>query len=188
MKFKIEFEIECGEFTCASAPGKWCRFARTQRFGTEVYCEKFSSTRSKFGQLGFRFEPLEVKDGWTMRHPDCLEATKEEGQMSENKKQEMDIRVAFNILKSEIEDRIERKQVIVNDSTACEALALFESQIEAGEQLEEISKEQLDIIQMRMDEFRKLQQAAKAVIDAGDDSDKLRSACGALQEAINEQA
>ena len=33
MKYKIELEIECGEETCASEPGKFCRWFGSKSFG-----------------------------------------------------------------------------------------------------------------------------------------------------------
>jgi|WetSurMetagenome_2_1015567.scaffolds.fasta_scaffold01544_18 hypothetical protein len=58
MKFSITFDIECGETTCASKPGEFCRFfANDLRGGGRCYL---------FGGL---FD----EDGWIQRHPDCLE-------------------------------------------------------------------------------------------------------------------
>ena len=58
MKKKICFEIECGEKTCASEPGKFCRFFNPSLNGKDS-CYLF----------GRVFE----SDGWIQRHPDCLE-------------------------------------------------------------------------------------------------------------------
>ena len=68
MKIQIKLDIECGELTCASTPGMFCKYFYTQRFGTIDHCHLFS----KMGVYGGLYEPLEVKDGWTLRHPDCL--------------------------------------------------------------------------------------------------------------------
>lgn len=39
--------IECGETTCASEPGKFCRFLWIQKFGTEFVCGIFSEPGTK---------------------------------------------------------------------------------------------------------------------------------------------
>lgn len=31
-------EVECGETTCASEPGKFCRFVGSKHFGTQPIC------------------------------------------------------------------------------------------------------------------------------------------------------
>lgn len=63
----LELPIQCGETTCASAPGKFCPQVRTSRFGTAYLCHLFSEQ----GHKG-RWEELAEKDGWLQRHPDCL--------------------------------------------------------------------------------------------------------------------
>lgn len=75
MKLKLILEIECGEFTCASEPGKFCKFVCTQRFGTENTCHIFSGWGHK------RRIPLDEieegeKKGWLARHPECLKHTR----------------------------------------------------------------------------------------------------------------
>jgi len=74
MKQTIKFEIECGEKTCASEPGKFCRFFQVSRFGTIPSCKLFSEQ----GARG-NWEPLEEKDGWLQRHPECIRRSKEDG-------------------------------------------------------------------------------------------------------------
>ncbi len=66
MKAKLILNIVCGETTCASEPGKFCKFVRTQRFGTENVCHIFSEAKST----------LEEKDGWIQRHKECLKTAK----------------------------------------------------------------------------------------------------------------
>lgn len=39
MKRTITIEIDCGETTCYSEPGKPCPMVRTRRFGQVYYCE-----------------------------------------------------------------------------------------------------------------------------------------------------
>jgi hypothetical protein len=68
MKATILFEIECGEKTCASEPGKFCEFTRVPANG-DAYCALFSSP-GKFNVIRLR-----DSEGWLMRHEKCLEAT-----------------------------------------------------------------------------------------------------------------
>lgn len=57
MRCKLEFEIVCGESTCAEVPGKFCKFLRWSMNGkTDCFF---------FGQL------IDI-DGWTQRHEDCV--------------------------------------------------------------------------------------------------------------------
>lgn len=66
----LQLEISCGETTCASEPGKFCSFLSTRRFGTITYCQIFSEVDLRGREL-----PLELKDGWTQRHPLCMKNT-----------------------------------------------------------------------------------------------------------------
>ena len=54
----IEIKINCGEKTCASSPGLFCRFCNLR----EISCQLF-------GKL---FE----EDNWIMRHPNCKSVKK----------------------------------------------------------------------------------------------------------------
>ena len=65
MKATIQFE--CGETTCASEPGKFCRFLRTELCGTKWMCNAFE-------------EPLreDLEDGWLQRCSQCLAECKGE--------------------------------------------------------------------------------------------------------------
>jgi hypothetical protein len=38
----LTLEIECGEFTCASEPGKFCRFVVHKNFGCHEVCLLFN--------------------------------------------------------------------------------------------------------------------------------------------------
>lgn len=63
---RLNILIECGEKTCASSPGKFCKYLWVRRFGTESVCSLFPS------------EPdtctvLDAEDGWTQRCQACLE-------------------------------------------------------------------------------------------------------------------
>jgi hypothetical protein len=56
----IRLETECGERTCASTPGKFCRFVKSKNFGTEFVCILFD--RKLFDE-----------GGWLQRCGECLE-------------------------------------------------------------------------------------------------------------------
>ncbi len=56
---KIEFVH--GEKTCASEPGKFCKWEGVQGFGTRNVCMLFDN------------EPLYFTDGWLQRCKQCLE-------------------------------------------------------------------------------------------------------------------
>jgi len=57
MKDIIKIEIECGEKTCASKPGEFCHLL-------------MASLNNK--NSCYVFGPLIEKDGWVLRHKDCL--------------------------------------------------------------------------------------------------------------------
>lgn len=57
MKFKLE--IECGEKTCASEPGKFCSQMSSKKYGTIPWCSFFDVE-------------LFEKDGWIQRCEDCM--------------------------------------------------------------------------------------------------------------------
>ena len=67
----LSLEIKCGGKTCASEPGKFCRFLLTQRFGSEVVCQIFSEPQGN-GLLTPLENSKEDGLGWTLRHPDCI--------------------------------------------------------------------------------------------------------------------
>jgi len=52
-------EIEFGETTCASAPGKFCRFVGAIRYGTLPICKLFAA------------ELNADQNGWLARCDDC---------------------------------------------------------------------------------------------------------------------
>jgi len=60
----IRLEINCGENTCASEPGKFCVFLRTNKFGTLYYCQIFHAKDNRGQPIA-----LEEKDSWLLR---CL--------------------------------------------------------------------------------------------------------------------
>jgi hypothetical protein len=64
MKRKIVFEIECGDLTCASEPGEFCKFLGVSHFGTKFCCCLFSEDSS--------YTDLREKNGWIMRCKECM--------------------------------------------------------------------------------------------------------------------
>lgn len=63
----VQIEINCGEKTCASQPGEFCKYLGTTRFGTIYVCILFPSEAGAY-------TVLEDADGWLQRCPACLEA------------------------------------------------------------------------------------------------------------------
>ncbi len=67
MKRTLRVEIECGETTCASEPGKFCEFFGSRNFGSVPVCALFPAGDSTWTDL-------EEKDGWTQRCSQCIAA------------------------------------------------------------------------------------------------------------------
>ena len=63
MRREIKFDIECGETTCASEPGKFCRFCKWKLNG--------DGTCYFFGKL------FEDENGCLARHKDCIAMAEE---------------------------------------------------------------------------------------------------------------
>lgn len=63
----IKIEIKCGENTCASAPGVFCRFLGTVRFGAVSVCRLFPDHTDSH-------TVLDEVDGWVQRCDACKEA------------------------------------------------------------------------------------------------------------------
>ncbi len=60
---RVLIAIDCGEKTCASEPGKFCRFVRAGSFGTEWHCAAYEK----------RLDTTDGKEtGWLARLPECL--------------------------------------------------------------------------------------------------------------------
>lgn len=66
-KRHLVIAIECGETTCASAPGKFCQYVRTSHFGKRFSCHLFGALRE------------DVPLGWLQRHADCIATERKEG-------------------------------------------------------------------------------------------------------------
>ena len=62
---KVQIEFECGEKTCASEPGEFCRFLGAKKMGLRPVCLLFRDRRGEEQRL---FE----EGGWLQRCPECL--------------------------------------------------------------------------------------------------------------------
>jgi hypothetical protein len=69
----LKIQIACGEKTCALAPGNFCEFLRTRKFGTVYFCAIWHEEDDKGRPLH-----MEEVDGWLLRRPECLAAAKGE--------------------------------------------------------------------------------------------------------------
>ncbi len=69
----LKIEINCGEATCTSVPGKFCGFMGARRFGTQPLCLLFPEPNPGRRDPGAA-TLLESKEGWLQRCPACLEA------------------------------------------------------------------------------------------------------------------
>ena len=67
MKFHKTIEIECEKTTCASKPGKFCRYVGGLSFGTIPVCLFF---RDEIGGLTRLYE--NEPNGWLQRCPECI--------------------------------------------------------------------------------------------------------------------
>ena len=63
-KKKITFNIECGEKTCASEPGSFCKF--------------FRNTASRDANCALFGKVFCGEDSWIHRHKDCIHLTGED--------------------------------------------------------------------------------------------------------------
>jgi hypothetical protein len=67
----LRLPLNCGDKTCASEPGKFCKFMLTRHFGQDFYCQIF-------GPVDMRGRPESLPQsgpyGWTLRWPECIAA------------------------------------------------------------------------------------------------------------------
>lgn len=61
----LAISAPCGEFTCASEPGKFCHNKGSIKYGQIGICRLFPSTDEAY-------TVLEEKDGWLLRCDACL--------------------------------------------------------------------------------------------------------------------
>jgi hypothetical protein len=65
MRKILKIEIECSHVTCASKPGKFCRYVGITHFGSQYVCMLFSSNDNSHTKL-------KEKDGWLLRCNECI--------------------------------------------------------------------------------------------------------------------
>lgn len=70
MKYAITIEIECGEKTCSSELGKFCKLLKTTHYGTVLWCSLFD--------VGLDDE----MDGKLQRCPQCIEHAERIGELT----------------------------------------------------------------------------------------------------------
>lgn len=64
VNFAIKVDVSCGEWTCASDPGVFCKQLGSRNFGQKPVCLHFGVD-------------LDVRDGWTQRCAQCSKAEEE---------------------------------------------------------------------------------------------------------------
>lgn len=69
----VQTEINCGENTCASESGDFCKFLGSNRFGTVFVCMLFPNPKPGRKDSGSE-TPLKDLGGWIQRCPACLDA------------------------------------------------------------------------------------------------------------------
>lgn len=68
----LEIKIEAGATTCAIEPEQFCQFVGVRRMGTQHVCRLFPTNADSYS-------PLEDKDGWLQRLPECIESEATDG-------------------------------------------------------------------------------------------------------------
>jgi hypothetical protein len=69
----LKIEINCGKTTCASEPGKFCRFLGGRRWGTVYACMLFPMDNPGRKDQGASTDLKQI-GGWIKRCPACLAA------------------------------------------------------------------------------------------------------------------
>lgn len=68
----LQIVIKCGETTCASEPGAFCKYLYTSRFGTKFHCKLFSKNDDVGGYIELEEHQSGINKGWIARHEKCL--------------------------------------------------------------------------------------------------------------------
>ena len=71
----VSIQLNCGEKTCASEPGKFCQYLGSMNFGTYVVCMLFPMKNPGLRDQGATTPLRENAAGWIARCDQCLEAT-----------------------------------------------------------------------------------------------------------------
>jgi hypothetical protein len=70
MKRILNIEIDCGEKTCASEPGKFCEYLSTKKFGSIYLCGIFIDPDNVEAYTVLE----EDEHGWLQRCQKCLDS------------------------------------------------------------------------------------------------------------------
>lgn len=73
MERLLVIKIDAGATTCASDPGKHCRFLGTYRMGLQPVCLLFPSAQDSHIEL---WDENGGVTGWLQRHKECIAAEK----------------------------------------------------------------------------------------------------------------
>ena len=68
---RLVIEIQCGAKTCATEPGKFCKYVGSRRLGTQPVCLLFPGNNAAHTDLY-----AEPGESWLMRCDACLAAEK----------------------------------------------------------------------------------------------------------------
>lgn len=68
----LQLEINCGETTCASKPGVFCKYLTTSRFGQQFNCQLFSEVDDRGRLIELKEHQSGNLKGWIARHSNCL--------------------------------------------------------------------------------------------------------------------
>ncbi len=72
MEKEIKFKINCGEKTCASEPGNFCKFFGSIKFGLVPVCMLLPSKHNSYTELFQDHSEGSTSYGWTLRCEECL--------------------------------------------------------------------------------------------------------------------
>lgn len=75
---RLRLDVDCGEKTCAKAPGEFCRFFGSRKFGSVPVCMLFPNPFPGHKDP-HSATPLREVDGWTLRCQACLDAEEKGG-------------------------------------------------------------------------------------------------------------
>lgn len=64
---QLNIQINCGNTTCASKPGEFCKYMGSRHFGSVPICTLFPSEDAIYTEL-------QDKGGWVQRCQDCLDS------------------------------------------------------------------------------------------------------------------
>ena len=71
----LQISIDSGDQTCASAPGKFCQFFGSIKFGQIPVCRLFPDQESNGTQESYTILEDNTNSGWTKKCQACLDAS-----------------------------------------------------------------------------------------------------------------